>query len=80
MEPKTLTKQEAQKMVDQALVAFKEKNLSFRSFVRMDRPRDSRTLGSFKKTTITGSRGGNAALANLLTALAAQGLITDSTS
>jgi hypothetical protein len=32
------------------------------------------------KPTITGSRGGNAALESLLTALAAQGLITDSTS
>lgn len=32
------------------------------------------------KQTVTGSRGGNAALANLLTALAAYGLITDSTS
>jgi hypothetical protein len=32
------------------------------------------------KQTITGSRGGNAALASLLTALAALGLITDSTS
>lgn len=31
------------------------------------------------KPTITGSRGGNAALASLLTALASQGLITDST-
>ena len=30
-------------------------------------------------TAITGSKGGNAALANLLTALAAMGLITDST-
>lgn len=32
------------------------------------------------KPTISGSRGGNAALASLLTALASQGLITDSTS
>jgi hypothetical protein len=32
-----------------------------------------------QKQTITGSRGGNAALASLLTALAANGLITDST-
>jgi hypothetical protein len=32
------------------------------------------------KQTVTGSRGGNAALASLLTALAAYGLITDSTS
>jgi hypothetical protein len=32
------------------------------------------------KPTITGSRGGNAALASLLTALAAQGLITNSSS
>jgi hypothetical protein len=31
------------------------------------------------KQTITGSRGGNAALASLLTALASTGLITDST-
>jgi hypothetical protein len=32
------------------------------------------------KPTVTGSRGANAALASLLTALAAYGLITDSTS
>lgn len=32
------------------------------------------------KPTVTGSRGGNAALASLLTSLAAQGLITDSSS
>jgi hypothetical protein len=32
------------------------------------------------RQTITGSRGGNAALASLLTALAAFGLITDSSS
>lgn len=32
------------------------------------------------KPTVTGSRGSNAALASLLTALASQGLITDSTS
>lgn len=32
------------------------------------------------KPTVTGSRGGNAALASLLTALATYGLITDSTS
>jgi hypothetical protein len=38
----------------------------------------SYSLGT--KPTITGSRGGNVALANLLTALAAYGLITDSTS
>jgi hypothetical protein len=31
------------------------------------------------KPTVTGSRGGNAALASLLTALASQGLVTDST-
>jgi len=35
--------------------------------------------GGTGKQTITGSRGGNAALASLLTALAAHGLITDST-
>jgi hypothetical protein len=35
--------------------------------------------GGVTKQTITGSRGGNAALASLLTALAAHGLITDST-
>ena len=32
------------------------------------------------RQTVTGSRGGNAALASLLTALATLGLITDSTS
>jgi hypothetical protein len=35
--------------------------------------------GGVTKQTITGSRGGNAALASLLTALASHGLITDST-
>ncbi len=46
----------------------------------------SASLGFFKgssattKQTVTGSRGGNAALASLLTALAAYGLITDSSS
>lgn len=37
-------------------------------------------LASGNKPTVTGSRGGNAALASLLTALATLGLITDSTS
>lgn len=46
---------------------------------------DGTTIGFFNsapsaKETITGSRGGNAALANLLSALANYGLITDSTS
>jgi hypothetical protein len=36
-------------------------------------------VGAVSKPTITGSRGGNAALASLLTALASYGLITDST-
>jgi hypothetical protein len=45
---------------------------------------DGTTLGVFNtapttKQTVTGSRGGNAALASLLTALAAYSLITDST-
>ena len=35
--------------------------------------------GGTTRQTITGSRGGNAALASLLTALASHGLITDST-
>jgi hypothetical protein len=37
-------------------------------------------VGPVTKPTVTGSRGGNAALASLLTQLAALGLITDSTS
>ena len=46
---------------------------------------DSTTIGFFgatpaAKPTVTGSRGGNAALASLLTALATLGLITDSSS
>jgi hypothetical protein len=46
---------------------------------------DGSTLGVFAtapttKQTVTGSRGGNAALASLLTALAAYGLVTDSSS
>ena len=36
--------------------------------------------GHASKPTVTGSRGGNAALASLLTALATYGLITDSSS
>jgi hypothetical protein len=36
--------------------------------------------GAVARPTVTGSRGGNAALASLLTALAGQGLITDSSS
>lgn len=39
-----------------------------------------KTFTPNSKPTVTGSRGGNAALASLLTALAAIGLITDSTS
>jgi hypothetical protein len=35
--------------------------------------------GAYAKPSVTGSRGGNAALASLLTALAAAGLITDNT-
>jgi len=38
------------------------------------------TTGAVTKQTVTGSRGGNAALASLLTALANYGLITNSTS
>jgi hypothetical protein len=46
---------------------------------------DGTTVGFYNTTpvvkpTVTGSRGGNAALASLLTALASQGLITDSSS
>jgi hypothetical protein len=37
------------------------------------------TAGLQTQQTVTGSRGGNAALASLLTALATYGLITDST-
>ncbi len=36
-------------------------------------------FSAIAKPTITGSRGGNAALASLLTALASYGIITDST-
>lgn len=36
-------------------------------------------LAPTSKPTVTGSRGGNAALASLLTGLAALGLLTDST-
>lgn len=41
---------------------------------------DAATNGGAAKQTVTGSRGGNAALASLLTALDALGLITDSSS
>ena len=53
--------------------------------ITSDLDHDGTNLGFYgtapvAKPTVTGSRGGNAALASLLTALASQGLITDSSS
>lgn len=42
-------------------------------------PSDNSKQNAITRATVTGSRGGSAALASLLTALAGQGLITDST-
>lgn len=42
-------------------------------------PTDTSRQASIAKGTVTGSRGGNAALASLLAVMAGQGLITDST-
>lgn len=50
-------------------------------FARADHvhPTDTSRQAAITKGTVTGSRGGNAALASLLTVLAGQNLITDST-
>lgn len=42
-------------------------------------PSDSSKQGTIAKATVTGSRGGNAALASLLTGMVSQGLIIDNT-
>jgi hypothetical protein len=78
-----------------ALVAGLEAQLSFdgtsilwrvagNSVIAAERVAGTNRIGFFAATpaikqTVTGSRGGNAALASLLTALATLGLITDST-
>lgn len=100
-------------IIKQELDKFKDKNLSFRSWIIADTPTDSYSVGNklsgndsylaktggeitgnlridgsvgfygtaaTGKQTITGSRAGNAALADLLTKLATIGLITDSSS
>lgn len=75
-----MTPQEIESMIDRKLAKFKQDNLSFRSFIKMDRPRDAKTIGSFQfQKPIAGSTGGNAALQNLLTALAQIGLINNNT-
>lgn len=98
--------------INKSLEEFKRKNLSFRSWLRIDTPTDSFTasnknsvdtssflstsggtingnlringnIGFYNTTpttkqTVTGSRGGNVALASLLSALATYGLVIDS--
>lgn len=98
--------------VDAKLKKFKEKNLSFRSWITVDTPTDTFTATNKRQTgnflplaggelsgnlkidgqvgfyntsataqqTVTGSRGSNAALTSLLTALATIGLIINSSS
>lgn len=80
-------------MIDKKLLDFKKKNLGFKSNYRLDSVKDvyspitgkSSQIGFYgttkkAKQTVTGSRGANAALASLLTALSTIGLITDSSS
>ena len=80
-------------MIDFKLKDFKEKNLSFRSWQKFDSVSDvfspitgnSGQIGFYgtskqPKQIVTGSRGGNAALQTLLTALSTIGLITDNSS
>lgn len=112
-----MNEEQIRKIIEEELRKFKEKNLGFRSWLRLDTPTDTYTVankntsgsylpltggtiagnlittGSTKmntvgfynttpqsKQTVSGSRGANAALASLLTALATVGLITDSSS
>lgn len=81
------------KIIKEELEDFKQKNLSFRTWNKMDSVTDqfspitgaSQQIGFFgtnkiAKPTVTGSRGANAALASLLTSLSNLGLVTDSSS
>lgn len=88
-----MNEQQVKKLIDAALTDFQNRNLSFRAWNKMDSVTDiyspitgaSQKIGFYgttkqAKQTVTGSRGANAALASLLTALSTIGLITDSSS
>lgn len=81
-------KKEVSDMIGTALQAFKQQYLGFRSRRITDKSVDTMSVATNADlsrfaikagTSVTGSRGGNAALASLLTALAGEGLITDNT-
>lgn len=89
----TITKQEVQMMIAEALKEFKEENLSFKSHISLGSVIDvyspitgaSPQIGFFgtpkiSKPVVSGSKGANAALASLMTALANLGLVTNNTS
>lgn len=88
-----MTEQQVQNMINKALTDFKGQNLSFRSRRPTGSVQDknspvtgaSQKIGFFgtpkiSQPTVTGSKGGNAALTSLCTALANLGLIINSTS
>lgn len=89
----TLTEKQVRDIIKDELRTFQKKRLGFKTNYRMDSVVDvfspitgnSSQIGFYgttkkAKQTVTGSRGANAALASLLTALATIGLITDSSS
>lgn len=88
-----MNEQQVQLMIQKSLDDFKQKNLSFRTWNKLDSVTDqfspitgaSQQIGFFgtnkiPKPTVTGSKGANAALTSLLAALASLGLIIDSSS
>lgn len=90
---KQLTEKQTHTLIDAKLTEFRKKRVGFKSNIRHDSVVDvfspitgnSQQIGFFgkpktSKPTVTGSRGANAALASLLTALSNLGLITDSSS
>lgn len=90
---KPLTEKQIRDIIKDELRTFQKKRLSFKSNYRMDSVVDvfspitgnSQRIGFYGKPkipqqTVTGSRGANAALASLLTAMANLGLIIDSSS
>lgn len=76
-----MDQRQVQKLIDKNLLEFKDKNFGFKSRIVHDKPSDPNTLGSFNwQISITGSKGANAALASLISALVSTGLIIDNTS
>lgn len=88
-----LTEKQIRDIISSEINKFQQNNLAFRSPYRIDSAKDvyspitgnSKQIGFYgttkkPKQTVTGSRGSNAALASLLTALSTIGLITNSTS